>query len=136
MPMLRPLAALLAACTVAACAAGSHRVPDEDDRIDVAHRDSLVAGSAIPATMPFEGSVYPVPASHQAAAVRQQRPHEAAGPGHTAPDAENGTRPDDAAPQQPQPQLQAQPTQPVTPVPAAPVPPSTDDDDEHAGHDP
>jgi hypothetical protein len=153
MPMLRPLAALLAASTLAACAAGGHRVPGDDDRIDVAHRDSLVAGSAIPATMPFEGSVFPVPPSHQArGAGHAARTHQAAEPmpagAAQGPEQDGATAVGDppeapglpvvpgasAAPASPAAPV-ATPRQPLAPEPA-PTPPAAPGQDEHAGHTP
>jgi hypothetical protein len=136
MPKLRPLAVLVAASTLAACAAGGHRVPDDDDRIDVAHRDSLATGSAIPATLPFAGTVYPVPPSHHARGASPQAPHAAPAP---LPD---GAAPDTArapAIQEPAADAASPSAQAATPAaPAAPpaAPAVEPDDDEHAGHTP
>jgi hypothetical protein len=137
MPKLRPLAALVAASILAACAAGDHRVPDEGDRIDVAHRDSLATGSAIPATLPFAGTVYPVPPSHHARGASPQAP-----PASPAPLPDGAALDTAAVPvvQEPATGATPPPAQPSPPAapPAAPAVPPADEagDDEHAGHTP
>lgn len=145
MTTIRPFALLLGAAALAACAAGPHNVPDEGDRV-AAGRDSLVTGSAIAATLPFPGSVYPAPPSHHAPAQAREAagPHEAAGPADTsAAHGEAHPAAGDTAAQAAAgaaPQAQPTPARPVTPNPAAPVqpqtpPPAGDAHEDHTGHD-
>lgn len=139
MTMIRPLAALFLAAAAGACAAGSHNAPDADERV-AAGRDSLVTGSAIAATMPFPGTVYPNPPSHRARRAGEAAAHagDQATPAAAAPDTAAADTAATAIPTQP---AAAQPTatqptatQPVTPQPAAPAEPAAIAD-EHAGHD-
>ena len=137
MPMLRPLAALLAAST-AACAAGGHNVPDEAAQSGT-RPDSLVAGAAIPATMPFEGTVYPSPPSHRgiaaAAGAHAQDGDAAASP--QAPAAADTALPvGGIVPAAPTQQPAAPGAVPTAPQQPALVPAAPDTADEHAGHTP
>jgi hypothetical protein len=140
MPKVRPFAAIAVAASLAACAAGGHNVPDEAAQGGFRH-DSLVAGSAIPSTMPFAGTIYPVPPSH----------HRVAGspaPGAVMSPvvgAEADTTGTEATADVPSPAPAVAPSVPpaTTAAPAAPrvvqpAPLSEQpvDDDEHAGHTP
>ena len=125
MPMLRPLAALVVASTVAACAASGPDTPDEGAPV--------AAGAS--AAGPFAGSVYPVPPSHHAAptaaeGVAHEAPHGAApadsAVNHTLP------APADAAPHS----ATAPSAAPVVePAPAVvPPAPATPEAEDHSGH--
>jgi hypothetical protein len=137
MPKVRPFAAFAVAASLAACAAGGHNVPDEAAEGGF-RRDSLVAGSAIPSTMPFAGTVYPVPPSHHRVAPSPAR-EEVVVPvvGAEAGTVENEAGEVTADVPSPAPAVEraAAPAAPRV-VQPAPLSEQPADDDEHAGHTP